>query len=76
MFRKLVVALGVTAVIGAAALAPTAASAKWKGKNWHHNHVRILVASPILYDDCSYVKQTVLTKHGWRIRYVKVCSVY
>ena len=34
MFRKLVLALGATAVIGAAALAPTAASA-W---GWHHHH--------------------------------------
>jgi hypothetical protein len=32
MFRKIALALGATAVIGAAALTPTTASA------WHHGH--------------------------------------
>jgi hypothetical protein len=72
MIRKLVIALGATAILGAAALAPTAASANWKGKNWHHSSVRILVAAP----DCYYVKRAVLTKHGLRIRYIQVCDVY
>ena len=34
MFRKLILALGATALIGAAALSPTAASAH----GWHHGH--------------------------------------
>ncbi|MGA6979436.1 MAG: hypothetical protein WBZ23_23330 [Pseudolabrys sp.] len=35
MFRKLALALGASAVIGAAALTPTTASAHWHG---HHGH--------------------------------------
>jgi len=76
MFRKLVIALSATAILGAAALAPTAASAKWKGKHWHHNSVRILVANPLIYDNCYLVRRTVLTKHGLRIRYFRLCDSF
>ena len=34
MFRKLALALGASAVIGAAALTPTTASAHWHGQSW------------------------------------------
>ena len=76
MFRKLVIALGATAVIGAAAFAPTAASAKFKGGNWHHGHggFGIVIASPVVADDCYTAPQKVWTNHGWRTRYVEVCD--
>ena len=47
MIRKLVIALSAVAVLGATALAPTEASAKWKGKHWHGPHLGILVAEPV-----------------------------
>ena len=38
MFRKIALALGATAVIGAAALTPTTASAWHHGHHGHHGH--------------------------------------
>jgi len=78
MFRKLVIALGATALIGAAALAPTAASANFKGKGIHH-HFRgglgIVVAGPTVDDDDCYIKrETVWTKHGPRVHEYEVCD--
>jgi hypothetical protein len=75
MFRKLVIALGATAVLGAAALAPTSASAFWKGNHWHSRV--IVVGAPLVADNCYFVKQTYVTKHGFvGVRYVKVCDAY
>ena len=36
MFRKLALAAAATVALGAAALAPTDASARWQGGGWHH----------------------------------------
>jgi ABC-type nitrate/sulfonate/bicarbonate transport system substrate-binding protein len=35
MIRKLTVALAATAVVGTAALAPSAANATWRGYGWY-----------------------------------------
>ena len=80
MFRKLILALGATAAIGAAALAPTTASAHphghW-GNHWGYGHglpfgfyAPTYVAAP----DCYLVKRLVETPHGLRKRYVRVCD--
>jgi hypothetical protein len=77
MIRKLVLALGATAIIGATALAPTSASAFGKGKFGHGPHLGIVVASPtyVADDYCYVTEQTYLTKHGhYRVRYVQVCD--
>ena len=74
MFRKVVLALGATAVIGAAALTPTAASAK----HWHHHHWFYggVAIYPDFYaaPDCYIVKRVVWTPWGKRIRRVEVCD--
>jgi hypothetical protein len=74
MFRKLVLALGATAVIGAAALTPTAASA-----HWHHHWFggRIVVAAPAIYDaapECYTVKRVYWKNFVKHVRYVQVCD--
>jgi hypothetical protein len=75
MFRKVILALGATAVIGAAALTPTAASAK----HWHHHHHWFyggVAIYPGFYaaPDCYIVKRVVWTPWGKRIRRVEVCD--
>jgi len=84
MTRKLIFALAASAAIGAAALAPTAASAK----PWHHHHhhgwhggwgfgfygpaycgPRYLVGG-----DCYIVRRVVWTPYGKRVRRVEVCN--
>lgn len=77
MFRKLVLALGATAVIGAAALSPTTASAKPWHHHWHHGWgpgFGISFAAPVYYGDCYIVRRVVWTKYGKRIRRVEVCD--
>jgi hypothetical protein len=76
MFRKLALALGAIAVIGVAALTPTAASAKhWK----HHHHWfggRIVIA-PSIYaaaSDCYLVKRVYWKHFVKHVRYVEVCD--
>jgi hypothetical protein len=74
MFRKLILALGATAVIGAAALSPTAASAH----GWHHWHHHYWGGGyyPIYYggSDCYTVKQVYWNYSGKHVRYVQVCN--
>jgi hypothetical protein len=80
MFRKTLIALGATIALGAAALAPTAASA---GGGWHGHHHHgwhggyygfgfgpTYVAGP----DCYVVKRLVDTPYGPRWRRVTVCN--
>jgi len=83
MFRKLVLALGASAVIGAAALSPTAASAGgWHGHHgwhhgWHHrwhHGFRVGFYTPGYYGDCYIVRRVVWTPYGKRIRRVEVCD--
>jgi hypothetical protein len=80
MFRKIALALGATAVIGAAALTPTTASA------WHHHHghghwhgglglrVGIVAPAAVLASDCYVVKKIVYTSIGPVVRRVTVCN--
>ena len=79
MFRKIALALGATAVIGAAALTPTTASA------WHHGHhghwhggfglgVGIVAPAAVYASDCYVVKKIVYTSIGPVVRRVTVCN--
>lgn len=79
MFRKLITALGATAIVATAALAPTAASAKG-GKNWNnhwHHHGGLYVGLYPTYvgdSDCYIVNKVYWTKHGRHVRQVEVCD--
>jgi hypothetical protein len=74
MFRKILIATVATAALGAAALAPTAASAHWQGRGF--------VPVPFFgigfygpdYADCVVQRHRMLTPNGWRWRWVRVCS--
>ena len=79
MFRKIALALGATAVLGAAALTPTTASA------WHHHHhgywhggyglsVGIVAPAAVLASECYVVKKVVDTPLGPRVRRITVCG--
>lgn len=73
MFRKLVLALGATTVIGATALTPTAASAK----HWHHYWFNAGIAIyPSVYaaPECCLVKRVYWTNHVKHVRYEEVRS--
>ncbi len=76
MFRKFAIALGATAVLGAAALTPTAASAN----HWHHpwRHIGVVIAAPAVYadadSDCYLVKRVYWKHFVKHVRYVQVCD--
>jgi|AP12_2_1047962.scaffolds.fasta_scaffold446369_1 hypothetical protein len=73
MFRKFAIALGATAVLGAAALTPTAASAK----HWHHpwRHVGVVIASQAYAaSDCYLVERVFWRHHVKHVRFVEVCD--
>jgi hypothetical protein len=85
MVRKIALGLVAAATIGAAVLAPTAASAKpfgfgggWGGGwGFHHHHIGLglgigLIGAGIAAESC-YVSQPVLTPFGYRYRLVNVC---
>jgi hypothetical protein len=85
MIRKLALGLVAAATVGAAALAPTAASAfsvkVGVGTGWHPHHHRIYVAPPLLVGAPLLVpqpscmeKRLVQTKKGLRWRVVNVCA--
>jgi len=72
MFRRLILAIGATAVIGVAALTPTVASAHyWHGHYWFGGGFY-----PIHYGgpDCHIVKQVYWTTSGKHVRHVQVCD--
>ncbi len=74
MIRKLILALGATAVIGAAALTPTAASAKHWNHYWYGGRI---VIAPTVYaaaSDCYLVKRVYWRHHIKFVRYVRVCD--
>lgn len=85
MLRKFALVLAASAALGAAALAPTAASAGgWHGHHhwghgWGHGHGFGFGFSPVIvsggYADDSgcYVQRRVRTPHGIRWRTVNVC---
>ena len=80
MFRKFALGLVAAASLSAAALAPTAASAKpfgfgggWHGGwggGWHHHHIGL---GYVGVGDACLVSQPVLTPFGYRMRLVNVC---
>jgi hypothetical protein len=77
MLRKLALGLVAAASLGAAALAPTAASAKpfgfgngWGG-GWYHHHY--LGLGYVGLGDACLVSRPVLTPFGYRMRLVNVC---
>ena len=78
MLRKTVLALATAVTLGAAALAPTAASAHWGGwgfGGWHGPFFRIY-AGPVYagpaYGGCM-VRRWVYTPYGPALRWVNVC---
>jgi len=73
MLRKTMLAIATCATLGAAALAPTAASAHWHG-GWHHGWgwgPRVIVAGPA-YGGC-LVRRWVYTPYGPALRWVNRC---
>lgn len=85
MIRKLALGLVAAATVGAAALAPTAASAftvkVGVGPTWHPHHHHVYVAPP-LYVRAPLIasapscleKRLVQTRKGLRWRTVNVCA--
>jgi len=77
MFRKIALALGATAVIGAAALTPTTASAHPHHGHWHGGYawgIGIVAPTAVLASDCYVVKKVVDTPVGPRVRRITVCG--
>jgi hypothetical protein len=72
MLRKTIFALAAAATLGAAALAPTAASAHtvWGWGGWYGPAFGVY-AGPF-YGDC-VVQRSVKTAHGHALRWVNVC---
>lgn len=78
MFRKLTLALFAAASLGAAALAPTAASASPYWLPHHHHHglgLKFIVGGGYGYggDGC-YQARRVWTPYGPRFHVVNVCA--
>jgi Spy/CpxP family protein refolding chaperone len=80
MLRKLTLTLVAAASLSAIALAPTAASAHWKGGGggfggFHHHWGPGFGIGYIGggYDGC-YVTRPVLTPFGYRVRTINVCG--
>ncbi|MEZ5765312.1 MAG: hypothetical protein R3D69_14400 [Xanthobacteraceae bacterium] len=84
MIRKLVLGFAAAVTIGAAALAPTAASAftvkVGHGHGWHphHHHHRVYVAPPLfvgapLVSASCFENRLVQTRKGLRWRTVNLC---
>ena len=82
MLRKLAFAAGAAAIITAAALSPTTASAKgWKHHHHHGWHgwgpgfgISFVAPGYYGYRDCYIVRRVVWTKWGKRIRRIRVCE--
>jgi hypothetical protein len=80
MFRKIALGLVAAASLSAMALAPSAASAGWKGGGWgggyHHHHFGHGFGISYIggYEDGGcYVTRRVPTPYGYRLRTVNVC---
>jgi hypothetical protein len=81
MFRKIALALGATAIIGAAALTPTTASA-WHPHGHHHGHwhggigvgIGLVAPAAVYASECFIVKKVVDTPYGPRVRRVTICG--
>jgi hypothetical protein len=80
MFRKFALGLVAAAALSAAALAPTAASAKPFGPGWRwgggwgfHHHIGLGVIGAVAAAESCYVTRLVETPYGMRYRTVNVC---
>ena len=77
MLRKVTLGLITAASLGAAALAPSAASAHGFHGGWHHGWGHGFGFGGIYvntgYTDC-YQQQWIQTRHGMRLRTVNVCG--
>ena len=79
MLRKTILALAASVTLGAAALAPSSASAYWHGGwhgGWHHGWwggpvVRVY-GGPYFYGGCM-VRRWVYTPYGPALRWVNRC---
>lgn len=79
MIRKLILALGATVVLGAAALSPTAASAwghgHWGGHHgWYGHGFGFYGPTYVAAPDCYRVRRVVETPEGPIVRRVLVCD--
>jgi hypothetical protein len=81
MFRKLTLALFAAASLGAAALAPTAASASpYKVPHHHHHHhghglgLGFVIGGGGYGGEGCYQTRRVWTPYGFRFRVVNVCA--
>ena len=80
MIRKLIIALGATAVVAAAALSPTTASASgWHGHHGYHGWHRgfgfgFYAPTYVGGPDCYVVRRLIDTPYGKRWRRVTVCD--
>jgi hypothetical protein len=80
MLRKTVLAFAATLAIGAAALAPSSASAHWVGgggwhggwHGWHGYHPFVRIYAGPGYGGCM-VRRWVYTPYGPALRWVNVC---
>jgi hypothetical protein len=74
MLRKTMLALATTVTLGAAALAPTSASAHWHGGYWgsYRPIVRIYTPGPFYNGGCM-VRRWVYTPYGPALRWVNHC---
>lgn len=77
MLRKSILAAATCLTLGAAALAPTSASAHWIGGGWHggwgwgHGPFVRVYTAPV-YGGCM-VRTWVPTPYGMRLRWVNRC---
>jgi hypothetical protein len=75
MLRKIILTLATGAVIGTAALSPTAASAHWAGGHWGHwgwgPGIGVYTGT-VAYNGC-VVRRWVSTPWGPRLRWVNRC---
>lgn len=80
MIRKLIITLGATAVVAAAALSPTTASAHgWHGHHGYHGWHRgfgfgFYAPTYVGGPDCYVVRRLIDTPYGKRWRRVTVCD--
>ncbi len=80
MIRKLVLGLGATVALAAAALAPTSASAWHSHHHWHGGGyglgygIGLYAPTYVGGSDCYYIKKTVMTYNGPRLRRILVCN--
>jgi hypothetical protein len=78
MLRKTILAIAAAATLGAAALAPTSASAWWGHPGWHGWHhgwgygPAIRVYAGQVYGGC-FVRRWIATPYGPALRWVNRC---